>query len=119
MKIALNLAKILIFILALYVLTQNSNQTVDVKLLGNSYPAVSLLVVVLISLTAGAVLGAVFMAFAVIQGRSNLRALRARNQQLMSELENLRNISVEDIPDENLPEPPAAATRKLKEGRGA
>ncbi|GEM_PF-3426878 len=107
MKIVLNLLKLLIFILALYILTQNSGQSVAIKLLGYQNPSVPLLVVLIITLTVGAVLGAVFMAFSLIQTQSELRNLRNKNKQLMNELENLRNISIDEIPDEGLAaEPP-------------
>jgi uncharacterized integral membrane protein len=100
MKIALNLVKILIFIFALYILTQNSGQYVDINFINATYSDVNLLVIILISLTVGAVLGAVFMAFAVIQSRSEVKNLRNKNRQLIKELENLRNISIDEIPDE-------------------
>ncbi len=115
MKIVLNLLKLLIFILALYILTQNSGQYVEIKLLGYHNPHVSLLAVLIITLTVGSVLGAVFMAFSLIQTHSELRNLRNKNKQLMNELENLRNISIDEIPDEGLPPAPSTSSSPTEE----
>lgn len=103
MKIALNLIKILIFIFALYILTLNSSQYVDIKFINTTYARINLLVVILFALTVGAVLGAVFMAFSVIHSRGEAKELRTKNRQLLRELENLRNISIDEIPDEEPP----------------
>ncbi|NIT61694.1 MAG: DUF1049 domain-containing protein [Aliifodinibius sp.] len=115
MKIALNLLKILIFIFALFILAQNTRQYVDIELLTYSYSNVNLLVVILVSLTIGAVLGAVFMAFSIIQSHSQVKELRNKNRQLINELENLRNISIEEIPDEDFSLGPVSASKPSPE----
>lgn len=111
MKIALNLIKIFVFIVALYILTQNSSQFVDIKLLNNTYTGINLLIVILISLTVGAMLGAIFMAFSMIQSRAELKSLRHKNRQLLNELESLRNISIDEIPDEAALQPASPAVK--------
>ncbi len=111
MKIALNLIKIFVFILALYILTQNSSQFVDIKLLNNTYTGVNLLIVILVTLTVGAMLGAIFMALSAIQSRAELKSLRNKNRQLLSELESLRNISIDEIPEEEAPQPSSPAVK--------
>lgn len=103
MKIAINLVKILIFIFALYILTLNNDQYVNIKFINTTYSGINLLVVILFALTVGAVLGAVFMAFSVIHSRAEVKELRTKNRQLLRELENLRNISIDEIPDEAPP----------------
>ena len=114
MKIFLNFLKILIFILALYALSQNSIQAVDISIFGKSYYQVSLMTVIIITLTIGAVLGGVFMAFSMIQSQGEIRQLKQKNRNLLTELENLRNISIDEIPDEALP-PPEPAVENLKQ----
>ncbi len=111
MKIFLNLLKIAIFILALWILTQNSGQYVDIQIFRTSFLNVNLLVVILVTLTVGAVIGAVFMALSVIQARAEIKDLRNKNQQLLRELENLRNVSIDDIPDEEMPQLDAPAAQ--------
>lgn len=104
MKIFLTLIKIAVFFLALVVLTQNSGQYVDITLLNRTYPNVDLLFVIIVTLTIGTVLGGVFMAFLVIQERAERNKLRQKNRQLLQELENLRNVAIEEIPEEDLPQ---------------
>jgi len=100
MKIILNLFKILLIILLLFILTQNASQTVDVHVLTYHFYQVNLYIVIILSLTLGAVLGAIFFAFYAVQAQGEIRRLQKRNKQLIRELENLRNLSIEDIPDE-------------------
>ncbi len=102
MKIILNLAKILLIILLLFVLTQNADQYVDIDLFTYHFSGVNLYIVIIVSLTVGAMFGAVFMAFYVIQASGEVRELKRKNRQLLKELENLRNISIEEIPDEEI-----------------
>jgi uncharacterized integral membrane protein len=103
MKIFLNFLKILIFILTLYLLSQNSREFVSISLFRNTYPNVSLMTVIIITLTVGAVIGGIFMAFSAIQQQSEIRQLRQRNRQLLTELESLRNVSIDEIPDDDIP----------------
>lgn len=115
MKIFLNLVKIAVFILALWVLTQNSGQYVDIQIFRTTFLNVNLLVVILVTLTVGAVIGAIFMAFSMLQGRAEVKNLRNKNNQLLRELENLRNLSIDEIPDEEMPQldaPPAQSEQK-------
>ena len=102
MKIILNFLKIFIFIIALYILASNSSQYVTLNLLNQTIPQVSLLAVILVSVTIGAVIGAIYMAFSVIQHQSDIRELKQKNSRLMTELENLRNISIDQIPEDVL-----------------
>jgi uncharacterized integral membrane protein len=107
MKILLNLIKIFIFMLALFILASNSTQYVTINLLNHTIPQVSLMAVILVSLTIGAVTGVIFMAFSVIQYQSEIKRLRNQNKQLKTELENLRNVSIDEIPEDTalLPAP--------------
>jgi hypothetical protein len=56
--------------------------------------------VLLITLGLGAILGAILLSFSIIQARSELRIALKKNKQLTRELENLRNISIDEIPEE-------------------
>lgn len=109
MKIFLALIKIAVFFLALVVLTQNSGQYVNITLLNRTYENVDLLFVIIITLTIGTVLGGVFMAFLVIQERAERNKLKQKNRQLLQELESLRNVAIEEIPDEEFPQIAAPA----------
>ena len=104
---------IVIFILALIFLLGNQGQFVDISIFGISYlSGVDLWAVILVPFVVGVVLTWMFMSFLIIQHRSTVRSLKHRNRQLLTELENLRNISIDEIPDdEPLPTAlPAPAT---------
>ncbi len=103
MKIALTLVKLLVFIIAIFVLAENGNQKVLVSLLTAEYPDTPLYVVIILSLTIGSIVGAAFMAFTTIDAKSEVKALKIKNKQIQAELENLRNLSIDEIPDGPLP----------------
>ncbi len=107
MKIALTLVKLLVFIVAIFILAENGSQKVLVSLLTTEYPETPLYVVIILSLTIGSMVGAAFMAFTTIDAKGEVRALKVKNRKIQAELENLRNLSIEDIPDEPLPAIPA------------
>jgi uncharacterized integral membrane protein len=99
MKIIENLIKILIVLLLLFLLIQNSDQRINLQLFTLYYPNVNVAIVLLITLGIGAILGAVMLSFNVLSLRSEIRNIQKKNKQLTRELENLRNISIEEIPD--------------------
>ncbi len=105
MKILGNLIKILLGVLLVYVLIQNADQIIDLELFTLYYPQIHLSIVLLITLGIGIVIGAIMMSFSILQSRSDLRELQKRNKQLTKELENLRNISVDEIPEDNFSGP--------------
>ena len=100
MKIIENIIKILLVLLLLFVLVQNSTQRVDLQIFTLFYSEINLSIVLLVTLGLGAILGAVLLSFNFIQVRSENRSLQKKNTQLTKELENLRNISIDEIPDE-------------------
>lgn len=100
MKIIENIIKILLVLLLLFVLIQNSGQRIDLQIFTLFYPDINLSIVLLVTLGLGAILGAVLLSFSFIQVRSENRLLQKKNVQLTKELENLRNISIDEIPDE-------------------
>jgi uncharacterized membrane protein YciS (DUF1049 family) len=101
MKIIENLLKILLVLLLLFVLIQNSDQRVNLQIFTLFYSQINLAIVLLITLGLGAVLGAILLSFSIIQARSELRIAQKKNKQLTRELENLRNISIDEIPEED------------------
>ena len=98
------LIQFLLVILAVLFLAQNQGQTVEIRFLGfGRMPTVDLLFVIITSFVLGAVLMWVYLTIGYVQNRTETRKLKARNTQMQSELESLRNMSVESIPEE-LPE---------------
>ena len=100
MKIFLNLLIIAIIVLVLIILTQNADQSVDVDVLTYSQTNINLVFVMIISFTVGAMFGAAFMAFSVIQAKAKVREIQRKNKTLSIELEKLRNVSIDEIPDQ-------------------
>ncbi len=120
MKIFLTFVKILVFLVALFVLTQNNGQYVDITIFNSTFTGVNLLAVILITLTSGAVVGGIFMAFLVLQAKSEIKELRKKNRQLLTELESLRNMSIDEIPEEgDLPQISAPEPNPKNELKGA
>lgn len=101
MKIFLNLLLIAIIVLVLIILTQNADQVVDVEVLTYSQTGINLVFVMIISFTVGAMFGAAFMAFSAIQAKAKVREIQRQNRSLTSELDKLRNISIDEIPDQD------------------
>jgi uncharacterized membrane protein YciS (DUF1049 family) len=101
MKIFLNLLIIAIIVLVLIILTQNADQIVDVEVLTYSQTGINLVFVMIISFTVGAMFGAAFMAFSAIQSKAKVREIERQNRSLTTELEKLRNISIDEIPDQD------------------
>lgn len=102
MKILLNLITILLIFLIMFMLAQNADQYVNVRLLTFDFASVNLVIVIIISLTLGAMFGAVFMAFNAIQARTEVRRIQRQNKTLTAELEKLRNVSIDEIPEPSL-----------------
>lgn len=102
MKIILNLIKILLVILVMFILTQNADQNVSVSFLTLEYPNINLVIVIIISLAIGAVFGATFMAFSAIQAKAEVSRIKKSNKALTSEIERLRNVTIEEIPPQSL-----------------
>jgi uncharacterized integral membrane protein len=104
MKIVGNLLKILILILLFYILIQNGSQVINLKLFTSEYMNVPLAIILLLALGIGAILGVIMMSFSFINSRTEIRNLKRTNRQLTKELENLRNISIDEIPEGDLSE---------------
>ncbi len=102
MKILGNLIKILVIVLLVYVLIQNAGQKVDLRLFTLYYSNLHFSIILLLTLGVGAVLGALMMGISLIHTRAEIRELKRKNRQLTKELENLRNISIDEIPEEDL-----------------
>lgn len=102
MKVIENVIKIILVLLILFVLIQNSGQSVNLALFTLSFPGINLAIVLLITLGVGAILGSLLVGFSLIHSRSEVRDLMKKNKLLTKELENLRNISIDEIPSDNL-----------------
>ncbi len=105
MKILVNLIKILVVVLLVFVLIQNADQKVDIKIFTLYYANIHLAIVLLLTLGIGAILGALMMGFSVLSAHAQVRELKRKNNQINKELDNLRNISIDEIPEQDIAGP--------------
>jgi uncharacterized integral membrane protein len=104
MKILGNLIKILLFLLLLFILVQNAEEKIDLKIFTLYYSQIHVSIVLLLTLGIGAIIGATLLSLSLLHLRTDLRSLQRKNKQLNRELENLRNISIDEIPVDEIDE---------------
>lgn len=116
MRIFLNILNLLIIFMLLFLLAQNLDR-VTVRIFHLTLEPLPLYIVILFSTAFGALFGLLFTSISLIKEKNESRAIRKQNKQLRKELDNLRNISIEEIPDEMDEEPGQTSLPKpLNEG---
>ncbi len=96
----------------LYVALINTNQRVDIFLAGRGVPTfsqVELPVVLLGSFVLGVLVWFLVSLYQVLAAKAELAGLRRRNRVLTRELDDLRNLSVQELDPEALPAEPDPA----------
>jgi len=89
----------------LWFFTLNLNQYVTIFLFNQVYENVNLVTVIFISLFLGVIFGALLLSSSILKAKSGAASLKRQNKKLQKELENLRNLSIDEIPD-NTPQLP-------------
>ena len=100
MKLVKIFAALVLVIIILYFLLQNNNP-VNVDLVYYQKENVPVSVVMLGALGVGMLIGYGVALMMILAGKSELRTLKNKNQQLADELNELRNASIEDDLYEN------------------
>lgn len=100
MKLVKIFAALVLVIIILYFLLQNNNP-VNVDLVFYQKENVPVSVVMLGALGVGMLIGYGVALLMILAGKSELRTLKNKNQQLSEELNELRNASIEDDLYEN------------------
>jgi len=100
MKLVKIFAALVLVIIILYFLLQNNNP-VNVDLVFYQKENVPVSVVMLGALGIGMLIGYGVALLMILAGKSELRTLKNKNQQLSEELNELRNASIEDDLYEN------------------
>ena len=100
MKLVKIFATLVLVIIILYFLLQNNNP-VNVDLVFYQKENVPVSVVMLGALGIGMLIGYGVALMMILAGKSELRTLKNKNQQLSEELNELRNASIEDDLYEN------------------
>ncbi|MGY8781112.1 MAG: LapA family protein [Fidelibacterota bacterium] len=88
-------AGLVLMIIALYFLMQNTN-IVSVDLIFAKYDNVQVAVVMLGALTVGMLIGYGVALTNILSGKSELRSLKTKNRRLAEELNDLRNVSIDE-----------------------
>lgn len=91
----------LIILVVLGFALQNTEQTVSVVFLRGAWesPPLPLWVVIYLSFGAGVLFWLLVSIFQVFQLRTEIRRVRRENARLKKELDDLRNLSIEEEPD--------------------
>ena len=95
MKMVKLFAGLVLMIIALYFLMQNTN-IVSVDLIFAKYDNVQVAVVMLGALTVGMLIGYGVALTNILSGKSELRSLKTKNRRLSDELNDLRNVSIDE-----------------------
>ena len=95
MKLVKIFIGLLVVIMVLYFLLQNT-RLVTVDLIFVEFPNAPVSVVMLGSLGVGVLLGYAAAVVIIISGKSEIRLLKNKNKKLSDELNDLRNVSIEE-----------------------
>ncbi len=85
----------------LWFFTLNLGEHVTVNVYNHVFDNVPLVTVIFITLFVGVVIGALLLSTQVIKSKSENSRLKKDNKKLSKELEGLRNLSIDEIPDTN------------------
>ena len=87
---------ILINLVLVYFLTQNAGEKVDLNLLFFSYENVPVFLIILFSLSIGILSGFLSAVIVVLSLKSQARSLEDKNRLLTDELNDLRNVAIDE-----------------------
>jgi uncharacterized integral membrane protein len=90
---------IIIFAICLLFFVNNLGQYVDINVFQTEYQNVNLVVVIFISFFIGIIVGAIVLSIQILNIRGEYRAVKRENAKLLKELDGLRNLSIDEIPD--------------------
>ena len=95
MKLIKIFGGLFMMILVLFFLMQNTN-TVSVDLVFAEYERVQVAVIMLGAMAVGMIIGYGVAVTNILSGKSEIRSLKARNKQLSDELNDLRNVAIDE-----------------------
>lgn len=81
----------------------NQGQTVSIDFVKVKYQNVDLIVVIFISFFIGLIVGAIIISSHVLKAKSEVRALKREQNKLIKELDGLRNLSIDELPEASVP----------------
>lgn len=90
---------IIIGAILLWFFAMNLDQYVTIQLFQNTYHGVNLIVVIFITFFIGTIVGAILLSSYVLNSRAEVRGLKRDRSKLLNELDGLRNLSIDEIPE--------------------
>ncbi len=90
---------IIIGAVILWFFSINLNEEVTIILYNTEYHNVKLVAIIFISVFIGVVFGALLLSTHVLKAKSETASVKKQNKKLLKELEGLRNISIDEIPE--------------------
>jgi len=98
MKLAKIFASMILVLGLVYFLTQNAgeNSKVFVDLIFKQYENAPVSMIILGALTIGILIGYLAAVFSVLSGKSEIRSLQNKNRSLTEELNDLRNVAIDE-----------------------
>ena len=98
MKLAKILASMLLILGLVYFLTRNAgeNSKVFVDLIFKQYDNASVSMIILGAITIGILGGYLSAVFSVLSAKSEIRSLQNKNRRLTDELNDLRNVAIDE-----------------------
>jgi uncharacterized integral membrane protein len=88
----------------------NQGQTVTIDFVKARYENVDLIVVIFITFFVGMIIGAIIISSYVVKAKSEVRTLKREQNKLLKELDGLRNMSIDELPDITLKNGTATST---------
>lgn len=99
MKIISRAIYLILFFLLLFVLTQNSMEYTNIRIFTWKWEGIPLFLVILATLVLGAFIGMIFCVATSLSYQAEIRRWKKENKKLREELDNIRNVSIDEIPD--------------------
>ncbi len=93
---------IIVMAIILWFFSLNLDQYVTVRVFNATYEGVNLVTVIFLSVLSGIVIGALMVAAQVIKAKADVISIKKQNKSLVRELESLRNISIDEIPEQEI-----------------
>jgi len=90
---------IIIGAVVLWFFTLNLNESVDIYLFNKVFMDVNLVTVIFISVFIGVIFGALLLSSQIVKSKTEVAAIKKDNRRLIKELEGLRNLSIDEIPE--------------------
>ena len=99
MKIVNVFLWIIIGALILWFFTINIDKSTDIDIFTKKYEQVKLYKFIFISVVIGVIIGVTILALELLKTKAEMRLLKKEKNKMLKELDGLRNLSIDEIPD--------------------